>query len=68
MMDTSPTAAALVRRATGRRAPVDRMRDALAFSEAMREVALARLRLRFPDRSTLELVELLLGETLIPRR
>lgn len=68
MMDTSPAAAALVRDAIGRRAPVDRMRDALAFSEAMREMALTRLRKRFPDRTTLELVELLLGETLIPRR
>lgn len=67
MHDTAPDAEAAVRAALLRRAPIDRMRDALALSAAMREVALARLRERFPGRTTLELVELLVGERLIPR-
>jgi hypothetical protein len=39
---------------------------AMSHSEAMRTLALARLRTAFPERSTLELVEVLLGRRLIP--
>lgn len=66
MRDTTPEAQEAVRIATLCRAPIQRMRDALAFSEAMRELSLARLRARFPDRSTLELVEILLDQQLMP--
>ncbi len=62
MTDTSPDAAAVAREAILRTPPVDRLRRALADSETMRELALSRLRLRYPERSTLELVEVLLGE------
>ena len=64
MHDTPDDAAAVVRAAIKQVAPVDRLRQALAHSEKMRELSLARLRERYPGRSTLELVELLLGERL----
>jgi len=66
MNDTDPEAAAVVKAAILRRDPVERMRQAFAQSEAMRELALSRLRVRYPDRSTIELVELLLGARLMP--
>jgi hypothetical protein len=66
MRDTTPEAQEAVRIATVRTAPVQRLRDALAFSETMRELSLARLRARHPDRSTLELVEILLNQQLVP--
>jgi DNA-binding transcriptional regulator WhiA len=64
MHDTSNDAAAAVRAAIKQVAPIDRLREALVHSERMRELSVARLRARYPDRSTLELVELLLGERL----
>jgi hypothetical protein len=64
MSDTSAEAAGIVQRAVLRRSPVDRIRDALVHSETMRELALARLRARHPERTTVELVEMLLGEPL----
>ena len=67
MSDTSPYAARIVRDAIRRRDPVERMRDALVHSEAMRELALSGLRARHPGRTTVELVELMLGERLVPR-
>jgi hypothetical protein len=66
MHDTSEAAADVVRAAIRRTAPGERVRQMLAHSETMRALALARLRERHPDRSTLELVELLLGEQLLP--
>ena len=42
------------------------MRATLALSESMRALSLAGLRRRFPDRTVLELVELLSGESLSP--
>jgi hypothetical protein len=66
MRDTSPDAEQVMLDAIRRTAPVERMRRAFALSESMRELALARLRSRHPERSDLELVELLLGESLIP--
>jgi len=67
MRDTSTEAIAVVRATIRAIDPVDRLRAALAHSEAMRDLALARLRVRYPNRSTLELVELLLGQPLIRR-
>lgn len=67
MHDTTREAASVVRAAIRRTDPAVRLREVLAHSEAMRDLALARLRARHPDRSTLELVELLLGEPLIRR-
>lgn len=67
MRDTSDAAEALVRRAILKQAPLDRLQSTLALSESMRAVSLAGLRRRFPDRTVLELVELLSGESLSPR-
>ena len=63
--DTTTEAAAVVRAAIKRTEPVVRLRQALAHSETMRDIALARLRNKYPNRSTLELVETLLGTRLI---
>jgi hypothetical protein len=65
MRDTTPEAASVVRSAIKRTDPVVRLREALAHSEAMRDLALARLRAKHPHSSTLELVELLTGTRLI---
>ena len=59
--DTAPAAEAVRIAAVRRRAPADRLRQAMAWSESLRSVALARLRRRHPGRSEVELVELLLG-------
>ena len=67
MRDTSTEAIAVVRATIRAVDPVDRLRKALAHSEAMRDLALARMRVRYPNRSTLELVELLLGQPLISK-
>lgn len=66
MHDTSDAAEALVRSAILKQAPLDRLRATLALSESMRALSLAGLRRRFPDRTVLELVELLSGESLSP--
>ena len=68
MHDTAADAALVARDAILRVDPAERLRRALAHSEAMRELALTRLRARHPERGTLELVEMLLGERLIPSR
>lgn len=65
MDDTTAQAAAAARAGIRQTAPVVRMRQALAHSEAMRELALSRLRARYPERTTLALVEMLLGQRLI---
>ena len=65
MRDTTNEAAAVADAAIKRMNPVDRLRQSLAHSETMRNLAIARLRAKHPDRSTLELVELLLGERLV---
>jgi hypothetical protein len=67
MQDTSAEAADAVRAAIRGIAPAERVRQALAFSETTREIALSNLRARHPHLTTLELVELMLGEVLIPR-
>lgn len=66
MRDTSPDAERAVREAVLGAEPIDRMRRALAHSEMMRDIALSRLRARHPGMSTLALVEMLLGERLVP--
>ena len=59
--DTSPEAAALVRRALRRQSPAQRVDAAIALSETMRAISLATLRTRFPERPTLEFVALTTG-------
>lgn len=49
-------------------APVERLAQALEWSEFVRGLALTRLRQLHPGRSDLELVELMLGERLVPPR
>ncbi len=66
MSDTREAAEAIVREAVRGTEPAERMRRALVHSDAMRELALSRLRAQFPDQSTIALVELLLGERLLP--
>ena len=66
MRDTSPAAERARLEAIRRLDPVQRVRQALAFSESMRQLALARLRERYPEKTQLELVELMLGEPLLP--
>ena len=66
MTDTRSEAVAVVRDAILKTAPAERMRRALELSEQVRSLSLAGLRLRHPNCSTLQLVELLSGETLIP--
>ena len=46
--------------------PAQRLRQAIELSERARAIALAAMRERHPGRSDLELVELLLGQQLIP--
>ena len=62
--DTSLATEQVVLDAIRRTDPVQRMREALALSESMRAVALNRLRTRYPDRTLMQLVELMLGEPL----
>ncbi len=62
--DTSLAAEQVVLDAIRRTDPVQRMREALALSESMRNVALERLRARYPDRTVLQLVALMLDEPL----
>jgi hypothetical protein len=66
MNDTRPEAAAVVREAIRRTPPVERMRQVLELSEQIRTLSLETLRRRHPNLSTLQLVELLSGETLLP--
>ncbi len=64
--DTTPEAAALVQRAIRRQSPAQRVDAAIALSESMRAISLATLRARFPECSTLELVALITGESMVP--
>ena len=66
MRDTTPSAAAAARAALLRGTPVERMQRAMALSEQMRELSIAALRRKHPQYTTLQLVELLLGESLVP--
>jgi hypothetical protein len=53
--------------AVRRRAPADRLGQAMVWSDSLRRMALERLHRRHPDRSEVELVELLLGVELTRR-
>ena len=64
--DTTPEAAAVVRRAIRKQLPAESVNAAIALSESLRAISLATLRARFPDRSTLELVALVTGEPMVP--
>lgn len=64
--DTSPDAEVLIRDAIRRQSPAQRVDAALALSESVRAISLAVLRARFPERSTLELVAMITGESLVP--
>lgn len=64
--DTTPEAQRLQLAAQRRMPPAARLRQALELSETMRALALARLRPLHPGLSDLELVEQLLGVTLVP--
>lgn len=66
MSDTRPEAAAVICSAIAKTPPAERIRQMLDMSEQVRALSLLGLRARYPERSTLQLVELLLGETLIP--
>ena len=65
MRDTTKEASRVADAAIKKMDPVDRLRQSLAHSEAMRGLAIERLQAKYPGRSTLELVELLLGERLV---
>ena len=64
MNDTRPEAADVMRAAILTTAPAERMRRALELSEQLRALSLSRLRQLHPEYSTLQLVELLTGESL----
>ncbi len=66
MRDTSPEADAVARAAIRRRPPVERMREALELSDALRALALRRLRREHPADSPIALAERLTGESLRP--
>jgi len=66
MRDTGPAAEQVQLDALRRMAPAERIRLAFELSESVRRVTLAGLRARHPDRTDLELVELMLGRPLLP--
>jgi hypothetical protein len=66
MRDTTQEAGRVQTDAIRRLAPIERLTEALALSESVRALALSRLRERYPDRTDLELVELLAGAPLRP--
>jgi hypothetical protein len=66
MRDTTPAAEQVRLAAIRRMAPAERLRQVFALSESIRGVALARLRAAHPDRTDLELVEMMLGRRLVP--
>lgn len=68
MRDTTAAADRVRVEAIRRMASGLRLVQARELSESVRTLALSRLRALHPDRSDLELVELLLGSPLIPAR
>ncbi len=67
MSDTTPTADAVRLAALRRMDPAERLRQAFALSEWARALALVRLRQVYPDQTELQLVERVLGRSLVPR-
>ena len=68
MRDTTPAAEQARLEAIRRVEPIQRLNQALELSESVRALGLSRLRYLHADRSELELVELLLGIPLVPKR
>lgn len=66
MHDTSRTAQQLQLDAIRAMAPAQRLAQALALSEANRRLLVSGLRLRHPSLTDLQLVELSLGQQLVP--
>jgi hypothetical protein len=66
MHDTSPAAEQVRLAAIRRVAPIERLRLAFELSEAMRNLALIRLRAAHPGQSERELAGRLLGGALVP--
>jgi hypothetical protein len=66
MRDTTPAAEQVQQDAIRRMAPAERIALAFELSEFVRRMALAGLRARHPDRTDIELVEMLLGRPLVP--
>jgi len=64
--DTTPEAAAIVRHAIRQQTPAERVHAAIALSESVRAISLATLQARFPERTTLQLVALITGESMVP--
>ena len=65
-MSDTPRVAEEVRLAAIRRMePAERLRQVFELSESVRRLALARLRERHPDRTDVELIEVLLGRRLV---
>ena len=65
MHDTTPDAEQVRLEAIRRMGPAQRLAQALELSEFVRGLALTRLRELYPQRTDLELVELMLGERLV---
>lgn len=66
MRDTSDSMLALQLAAIRRSSAAERLTHVFQLSELTRQLALSQLRIRYPDRTTVELVELMLGQRLIP--
>ena len=66
MGDTTPAAEQARLDAIRRVAPIQRLTQALELSESVRALALSRLRELHPDRTELQLVELLVDAPLVP--
>ena len=64
--DTTPAAEYAQLDAIRRLEPIQRLMQALDLSDSIRALALSRLRELHPDRTELQLVELLVGAPLVP--
>jgi hypothetical protein len=66
MRDTTPAARQLQLKVIRAMPPAERLRQALLASELSRTLLLDGMRRRYPGESDLELVERVLGRTLVP--
>lgn len=66
MRDSTLVAEQVRLEAIRRLEPAQRLHQAFALSESVRRLALASLAERYPGRTELELVEILLGAPLLP--
>lgn len=66
MGDTTLAAEEVRLAAVRRLEPAERLRQAFELSEAVRRLALAGLRERHPERTDVELIEMLVGSRLVP--